>query len=170
MGIGGRSTRALAGQAIAVSADDAQQAIAQGAFVVDVRESADFVAGHLPQASSVPRDLASQPLQAVASHLSQAGIDTSRTVLIMGDAGDLQAQALWQRLSQVASGRVLWLVGGVQEWQLTGRALSTEVIQRLPVPQFLTPFDAANAATRMAGSKVRSGRLLEQNLSLAVDL
>jgi 3-mercaptopyruvate sulfurtransferase SseA len=161
---------AHAGQASAVSADDAHTALAQGAFVVDVRSQQAFAAGHLAQAACLPRDAAQLPLSSLAALLSQAGVDSSRTVLVMGDAGDANAQALWQRLAQVSSGRVLWLVGGVQEWEMRGHALTTQPASRLPVPQFLTPFVATDSASRMAGSKVRSSALLERDLAIKVAL
>jgi 3-mercaptopyruvate sulfurtransferase SseA len=157
---------AQAGQASVVSADDAQSAVVQGAHVVDVRSSEAFAQGHMPQATSLPRLAAQLSLDQLATLLSQAGVDSSRTVLVMGNAGDADAHALWERLAQVSSGRVLWLVGGVQEWQMRGLALTTETSARPPVPQFLTPFDAPSSASRMAGSKVRTSALLERNLTV----
>lgn len=157
-----------AGQASAVSADDAQSAVAQGAYVVDVRAAAAFAQGHLPLATSLQSDAAQLPLQSLAALLSQAGIDSSRTMLVVGDAGDANAHALWERLAQVSSGRVLWLVGGVQEWQMRGHVLTTSVSTRLPVPQFLAPFDAAPNASRMAGSRVRTSALLERDLAVQI--
>ena len=164
---------AYAGSASAVSADDARVAVSQGAYVLDVRPALQFSAGHLPLAASVPHTAATLPLTDLATLLSQAGVDSSRTMLIVGDAGDTNAQALWQRLTQVTSGRVLWLVGGVQEWQMRGHALTTQTVVRPPVPQFLAPFDAQSKndqSTRMAGSKVRTSALLEQDLPVQLAL
>lgn len=161
---------AQAGQVGAVSADDAQAAVERGAFVVDVRSLAAFAQGHLSQAASLPADAAQRPLQNLAALLSKAGIDSSRTVLVVGEPGDANAQALWQRLASVSSGRVLWLVGGVQEWQMRGHALTTIVSVRSPVPQFLASFDAPANASRMAGSKVRTSALLERDLPIQVAL
>jgi rhodanese-related sulfurtransferase len=161
-------TPAQAGVASAVSADDAHAAVSQGAYVLDVRSAAQFADGHLPQAVAMPADAAALSLAALARALSQAGIDSSRTMLVVGEAGDEKAQALWQRLAQVTSGRVLWLVGGVQEWQMRGYALGLHTVSRPHVPQFLTPFaspaDAPSQGARMAGSKVRTSALLERNL------
>ena len=162
------STMALAGPALAVSADDAQAAVSQGAYVLDVRNASQFAAGHLPQAVQLPTDAAQRPLNELAALLSQAGADSSRTLLIVGEAGDSNAQALWQRLAQVASGRVLWLVGGVTEWQMTGRALSQDTVAHKAVPQFLTPFEAQPSKSNMAGGRVRSSQLLERNLQIKV--
>jgi rhodanese-related sulfurtransferase len=164
------AAQVYAGQASAVSADDAQAAIAQGAYVMDVRAPNQFAAGHVPQASSLPANAAALPLQELAALLSQAGVDSSRVMLVVGDAGDANAQALWQRLAQVTSGRVLWLVGGVQEWEMRGHVLTTQLVPRLPVPQFLAPFDAPTNSVRMAGSKVRTSALLERNLPVRVAL
>jgi 3-mercaptopyruvate sulfurtransferase SseA len=161
---------AQAGQSRAVSADDAQSAVAQGAYVVDVRSALAFAHGHLPQAASLRSDAAQLPLQDLATVLSKAGIDSSRTVLVVGDAGDANAQALWERLASVASGRVLWLVGGVPEWQMRGHVLTTAVASRFPVPQFLVSFEAPPDASRMAGSRVRTSALLERNLAMQVAL
>ncbi len=161
---------ALAGPAIAVSADDAQAFVSQGAYVLDVRSAAQFTAGHLPNAVQLPTDAAQRPLNELAALLSQAGADSSRTLLIVGEAGDANAQALWQRLAQVASGRVLWLVGGVTEWQMTGRALSQDTVAHKAVPQFLTPFEASPSKSNMAGGRVRSSQLLERNLQIKVAL
>jgi 3-mercaptopyruvate sulfurtransferase SseA len=162
---------AIAGTASAVSADDAQVALAQGAYVLDVRSPAAYAAGHLPQASLLPHDAAKRDLHELAGLLTQAGVDSSRTMLIVSDAGDAHAQALWQRLAQVTSGRVLWLVGGVQEWQMRGHGLTTDVTAKPPVPQVLvplTPFEANEQDPRMAGSKVRSSSLLERNLRIRI--
>lgn len=164
---------AHAGSASVVSADDAQRAISQGAYVLDVRPAGQFATGHLPQATVMPADAASLALADLAALLSQAGVDSSRTMLVVGDAGDAQAQALWLRLSQVTSGRVLWLVGGVQEWQMRGHALGLQAATRPTVPQFLTPFDAqekSSQSTKMAGSKVRTSALLERNLPVQLAL
>jgi 3-mercaptopyruvate sulfurtransferase SseA len=161
---------AQARTAQAVSADDAHDAMARGAFVVDLRSAAAFEKGHLPLAVSIANDAASLPIAQLAQVLSQAGIDTSRTVLVVGEAGDANAAALWQRLAQVSAGRVLWLVGGVTEWQMRGFALSTERVVHAAVPQFLTPFQQPRDGVRMAGSKVRSSPLLERDLSIKVAL
>jgi rhodanese-related sulfurtransferase len=164
------SAQAQARSAQAVSADDAHDAVARGAFVVDLRSASAFDMGHLPSAVSLASDTAALPVSQLSQVLSQAGIDTSRTVVVVGEAGDANAAALWQRLAQVSSGRVLWLVGGVTEWQMRGFALSTERVAHAPVPQFLTPFQMSRDAVRMAGSKVRSSPLLERDLSIKVAL
>lgn len=155
-----------AGPASAVSADDAYASVAQGAFVVDVRAAAQFAAGHVPQASWIPERASELPLDQLAALLGKSGIDSSRTMLIVGEAGDANAQALWQRLAQVTSGRVLWLVGGVQEWQMRGYALTVQETQRTPVPQFLASFETQPFARSMAGSRVRSGALLERDFQI----
>ncbi len=163
-----------AGQAQAVSADDAQNAVAQGAYVLDVRSAEACLQAHLPQAACLPSHAAQWPLQQLAQLLSQAGIDSSRTMLVVGDAGDANAQALWERLTQVTAGRVLWLVGGVQEWQMRGHALTAAASARPRVPQFLAPFapsaDAPAHTSRMAGSRVRTSALLERDVPFRVAL
>jgi 3-mercaptopyruvate sulfurtransferase SseA len=143
----------------AVSADAAAQAIAQGASVVDVRSASAYAQGHLPQAVRLPSDTAAQSVQVLQRGLSDAGVDLSRTVLVVGEPGDANAQALWQTLSAYATGRVLWLVGGTTEWQMTGRALSADAAHVKPVPQHLVRLHSAPADVRMAGHSVRAAAL-----------
>jgi 3-mercaptopyruvate sulfurtransferase SseA len=69
--------------------------------------------------------------------VSTAGIDLSRDVVIHGAAGDPQAQALYAPLTSLASGRVHWLVGGIDEWQAAGLPTAAQASRRLPVPQRL---------------------------------
>lgn len=148
----------------AVSADAAAQAIAQGASVVDVRSASAYAQGHLPQAVRLPSDTAAQSVQVLQRGLSDAGVDLSRTVLVVGEPGDANAQALWQTLSAYATGRVLWLVGGTTEWQMTGRALSVDVVHVRAVPQHLVRLHSAPADARMAGHSVRTVSVGDENL------
>lgn len=140
----------------AVSADAAAQAVAHGASVVDVRSPSAFASGHLPGAARLPREAGSLPLSQLERLVSDAGIDLSRTVLVVGEPGDADAQALWNALSLYASGRVLWLVGGTLEWQLRGHALTTRTAAQQAVPQRLVPLHSQPAQVRMAGAALRS--------------
>jgi 3-mercaptopyruvate sulfurtransferase SseA len=151
----------------AVSADAAAQALAHGATVVDVRSAQAYAQGHLPSAALLPQDAARQSVAKLERLLSDAGIDLSRTVLVVGEPGDANAQALWQTLSTYATGRVLWLVGGATEWQMTGRALSTQVVAAKAVPQYLVRLQAEPVQTRMAGHGLRAGATLDRSVSLS---
>ncbi len=131
---------AAAQQHLPISAHTAQVALARGAQVLDVRSRDAFEQAHLPGAAWVP---GAQNLgdAALAQALSQAGVDLSREVVLVGDAGCEITQALHGRLAQVASGRVAWLVGGLPEWVATGRMVSTgAALARLAVPQHLVAF------------------------------
>ena len=151
-----------------VSADAAAKAIAQGAAVADVRSAQQFATGHLPNAVNLPQLAQVQSVAELARSLSDAGIDTSRTVLVVGHVGDPSAQALWLNLQMYASGRVLWLVGGTTEWQMRGFALDTVVTTRKAVPQYLVAFEPAVVVPRMAGASLRSAVIPEQSLPLRV--
>ena len=156
------AAQAWAGSAQAVSADDAQRVVSSGAFVLDVRAPQQG-AGWLPGSVALPQDMAQRPLSELSERLSQAGVDSSRTIVVVGEAGDANAQALAQLLAQVSAGRVLWLVGGVTEWQMRGHGLVKELAQRDAVPQVLTSYVTQPREPRMAGSRVRSGSLLERD-------
>jgi rhodanese-related sulfurtransferase len=146
---------ALAGGHSAVSADAAARALAQGAMVVDVRSPNAFAAGHVPGAVRLPVEAAALNLAELERMLSATGVDLSRTVLVVGEPGDANAQALWATLQTYATGRVLWLVGGTTEWQMTGRTLNTDVVATKAVPQRLVALHPAPAGVRMAGHSVR---------------
>lgn len=139
----------------ALSADAAAQVLAKGAMVVDVRNPADYHAGHLPGA--VNQSMAGVPLdkQTLQAMVSSLGLDLSRDVLVVGQPGDLQAQQLQASLAVYATGRVLWLVGGTHEWVLSGRALESGPVALPAVPQYLVALQNAPAAPRMAGAALR---------------
>ena len=155
-------------QHLPVSADMAAQALARGASVIDVRSPQEFASGHLAGAVNLP-DLMADVLKAStkpatpdlaaaqwASALSAAGVDTSRTMVVVGQTGDPLAQALWLSLQNYATGRVLWLVGGTLEWQMRGYTLGTDIAALRPVPQVLVHLQPSVAAPRMAGASLRA--------------
>ncbi len=146
---------ASAGGHEAVSADAAALALAQGASVVDVRTTVAFEAGHLPGAARLAQGAGAYSSAELARAVSQAGVDLSRTVVVVGEPGDANAQALWRTLSSYATGRVLWLVGGTTEWQMTGRALTTQHVALKAVPQHLVLLDSQPSQARMAGQALR---------------
>lgn len=150
---------ARAGGHEAVSADAAAQAISQGAVVVDVRSDSRFAQGHLPQATRLVAAAGRYSSAALARAVSDAGVDLSRTVVLVGEPGDLEAQALWRTLSVYARGRVLWLVGGIPEWQMTGRSLSTQSFVAKAVPQHLVALRSEPAQSRMAGFSLRESHV-----------
>lgn len=139
----------------AVSADAAALALARGATVVDVRSPQAYARGHLPSAVLLHQNAARLSVAKLERLLSDAGIDLSRTVLVVGEPGDANAQALWHTLSTYATGRVLWLVGGASEWQMTGRALSTQPIAAKAVPQRFVALYPLSTDVRMAGQSTR---------------
>ncbi len=150
----------------AVSADAAALALARGATVVDVRSPQAYARGHLPSAVLLHQNAARLSVAKLERLLSDAGIDLSRTVLVVGEPGDANAQALWHTLSAYATGRVLWLVGGATEWQMTGRPLSQQVLAAKAVPQYLVRLQSEPAQARMAGQGLRAGVALDRSVSV----
>jgi 3-mercaptopyruvate sulfurtransferase SseA len=144
----------LAQAADAISAAQARLALADGAVAWDVREAA---AAHLP--GSARADLAAWRagggVAALAAAVSAAGIDLSRDVVVYGLAGDERARALVAALQAVASGRVVWLVGGIDEWQAAGLPTVAQADKRLPVPQRLVRFGDAPSGDRPAAPTLR---------------
>jgi 3-mercaptopyruvate sulfurtransferase SseA len=131
-----------AARADAISAAQARERVAHGALLWDVRaDTPAFIPNALRadlRTWQRTRDLA-----ALARAVSDSGIDLSREVVIYGQAGDPAAQALVQTLQTVATGRVHWLVGGVEEWQAAGGELVSQPAVRAPVPQRLVALQSA---------------------------
>lgn len=141
-----------------LSAHDARAAVARGSVVWDVRTAPPAL---IPGAVQVAPSAMQAWLQgggtaSLARAVSAAGIDLSRDVVIYGTAGDPRAQALHDALAGLASGRVRWLVGGIDEWQAAGLPTVAQPAQRLPVPQYLVELTPeAGAAPAMAAAPLR---------------
>jgi 3-mercaptopyruvate sulfurtransferase SseA len=153
-----RAHAALAAQP--VSAATAQQRLAAGAAVWDVRPEGD---AHLPgavrlDAVAVQRWLREGDLAALAAAASAAGLNLSTEVLVYGTAGDPTAQAISQRLPNVVRGQVHWLVGGLPEWQALGLPTQVRAERKLALPQRLSawlPAAEAAAVTAPAAASLR---------------
>lgn len=154
-------------QAEPVSALQARAVLAAGAIAWDVRALAAHADAHLPGAVSAPVDrLDPTSLEAL---VSAKGIDLSRGVVVYGHPGDELAQRLHARLQTLSPGKVYWLVGGVDEWRLTGAPVSREPVVRAPVPQRLVVREEAGADARMAADALRRPRAFAL-WQVAVDL
>ncbi len=140
---------------LAVSADAADTLVVRGAAVVDLRPARDYAAGHLPGAISVPVLAEAGGLADLQQIVSDHGIDLSREVLLVGQPGDLRVMHLQARLGQYATGRISWLVGGMNEWVLSGRPVATGSATLPPVPQYLVDLQPQATSPRMAGASLR---------------
>ncbi len=144
-----------------INAQVAHSAVARGAVVVDVRSAAAYAGERLSAAVHVPNAHALSAQELVQA-LSSQGVDASRELVLLGEPGDTQAQAVFEMLAAHASGRVLWLVGGVAEWAMTGlpteRGSAAPVplpARRLAVPQLWVTFEPVSASARLAGGARR---------------
>ena len=153
-----------------LSAHDAQTALGRGAVAWDVRAApATLIPGAVQVApAAMQRWLQGEGSAGLARAVSAAGIDLSRDVVIYGAAGDAQAQALHDGLARLASGRVRWLVGGIDEWQAAGLPTVARPAQRLPVPQHLVDL-APPAPGAMAAAALRRSEPARPVLAAMVD-
>lgn len=148
----------MAASADGLSAHDARAAMGRGAVAWDVRAAP---AALIPGAVQIaPADLRawleSKDPVPLARAVSAAGIDLSRDVLIYGTAGDARARAVHDGLAALASGRVRWLVGGIDEWRAAGLPTVAHAAQRLPVPQHLADLaPPGGALPAMAAAALR---------------
>jgi 3-mercaptopyruvate sulfurtransferase SseA len=136
---------ASAAQADVLSAVHARERLAAGAVAWDVQASPTVVVASAlrADAQALRQWQQHQDLAALSRAVSASGIDLSREVVIYGHAGDAQAQALYAALQSVATGRVHWLVGGIEEWQAAGGPVAARASTRAPVPQHLVARDTA---------------------------
>jgi 3-mercaptopyruvate sulfurtransferase SseA len=138
----------------ALSAVQAREALAQGATAWDVRAGASRLLSGAARADLMAWQRGGG-VTAIEAAVSAAGIDLSRDVVVYGVAGDPLAQALVRALQPVASGRVHWLVGGIDEWHAAGLPTVTQAQPRLPVPQRLVALQPERVATQPAGAALR---------------
>ncbi|WP_320820022.1 rhodanese-like domain-containing protein [Thalassolituus sp.] len=102
-----------------ITANEAEALLASGAVVLDVREPAEFYAGHLPSAVNVPRGVLEFR---VGDH--PALTDTSATILLYCKNGGRSTLAA-HTLKQMGFDNVRMLVGGFDGW--TGTVHKIEV-------------------------------------------
>lgn len=150
---------AQAAEVPALSATAAATALARGALAWDLRAAA---AEGLPGAlradgAGIRAWLERGDLAALETALSTAGLDLSRDIVVYGEPGDLQAQALVESLQPFARGRVQWLVGGAAEWVMTERPLRPLTSRHAPVPQKLVTAEPPPGGA-MAAAGLRSAR------------
>ncbi|MBY4946154.1 rhodanese-like domain-containing protein [Cupriavidus respiraculi] len=87
----------------------------RGAVVVDIRDTAEYTKGHLPQARSAPL----QELSARAAGLAK---DKGAPIIVVCQTGQRSAKA-HAALKEAGYGEVYSLEGGVTAWQQAGLPL-----------------------------------------------
>jgi 3-mercaptopyruvate sulfurtransferase SseA len=142
-----------------LSAADARRELAAGAQAWDFRERAGAV---IPGAVGIARPalerwLVQRDHAALSRAVSAAGIDLSRDVVLYGAAGDALGLALHDALAHVATGRVHWLVGGIDEWSAAGLPTASTLASPAPVPQHLVARDVLPSAATLAAPARRRG-------------
>lgn len=98
-----------------VTIDQLEQAIAQGAYVMDVREDWEFESGHVPQAHHVP-------LNSIPENLSQ--IPKDQQVWIICQSGGRSMTAA--NYLEAQGFDVVSVAGGTGSWISAGKTVSLE--------------------------------------------
>ncbi|HWH33870.1 MAG TPA: molybdopterin-synthase adenylyltransferase MoeB [Acidimicrobiales bacterium] len=106
-----------------VDTAEAEQAIARGATVLDVREPDEYEQGALPGAIHIPRGH-------LESQIENRVVDRA-TPLVVHCAGGTRSAFAAETLAQLGYTDVVSMAGGFNKWKDEGRAWST--------PQTLTP-------------------------------
>lgn len=110
--IGGLIQRMFGGGDMNVSIDDLRKAIATGhSAIVDVRETGEFAAGHVPGAINVP-----------LSRFDAALLPSGKPVILMCQAGGRSLRALG---ACGGRGDVRHFPGGMAGWRAAGGAVAT---------------------------------------------
>ena len=101
--------RLLVGSAQQVGATEAVQLInRRDALVLDVRDKADFAAGHIPNARNIPQSELSGRLPEIAKF-------KARPIVINCQSG-MHSAAVCNTLRKNGFGEVFSLRGGIREW------------------------------------------------------
>ncbi|HET8817241.1 MAG TPA: rhodanese-like domain-containing protein [Pseudidiomarina sp.] len=96
-----------------------QQCIAEGARVIDVREPAEYAAGHIRQAVNMPRGVLEMQLH---QHPSVAGYDdalqrmAAEPIYLICRSGGRSALAA-ESLQRMGFERVISVAGGMNAWE-----------------------------------------------------
>ncbi len=93
-----------------LSRNDAEQRISHGAILLDVRESFEYDAGHLPGAIHLPLG---QLNEASANHL----LDKSHSILVYCQKGMRSLEAV-NHLRQYGFAQAFSMAGGLSEWRV----------------------------------------------------
>jgi thiosulfate/3-mercaptopyruvate sulfurtransferase len=114
----------------------ARHAADRGVRLVDMREEAAYVAGHIPGAVRIaekplrdPDDRLTYlpPPEVVAAQLEQAGIENRTHVIAYDDQGGKMAARLWYVLSAFGHRRISLVNGGWQKWTAEKRPTTTDL-------------------------------------------
>jgi thiosulfate/3-mercaptopyruvate sulfurtransferase len=145
-----------------------------------------YEAGHIPGAVyfDLERDLSGpigrhggrHPLPDIASFaqaLGQAGIDSSKTVVVYDDQGGAMASRLWWMLRYAGHDNVKLLDGGYGSWQAAGHPVSTEapqvhqtVFEAAPQPDMLLSTEDVKSRLGKAGTTLIDSREPRRYLGL----
>lgn len=145
-----------------------------------------YEAGHIPGAVyfDLERDLSGpigrhggrHPLPDIASFakaLGQAGIDSSKTVVVYDDQGGAMASRLWWMLRYAGHDNVKLLDGGYGSWQAAGHPVSTEapqvqqtVFEAAPQPDMLLSQEDVKSRLGKAGTTLIDSREPRRYLGL----
>ena len=140
------------GQTAAIALDD-------GVAVIDVRESDEFGAGHLPGARHVPRSY-------LESRIENAVPDHSQRVILYCASGNRSAFGAKTLADEMGYERVESLTGGITLWKDRGyqvevpKALSNEQRERYS-RHLLIPEVGEAGQLKLLDSRVVAGRPLE---------
>lgn len=113
---------------------EVEQALARGALLWDVRDSRSFAGSHLPGARSVG-DVTQRLRTADGEHLlaadeaaallGEAGVDTTREVVVYGERASPAAWFAQQALRAWGVGRISVYHGGIDDWRAARRPLAS---------------------------------------------
>lgn len=98
-----------------VTIDELEQAIAQGAHVVDVREQDEFDAGHVPNAHHIP-------LSTVADRIDEIPKDETVWIICLAGGRSMKAANYLEGLGY----DVVSVGGGTGSWIEAGKTVSFE--------------------------------------------
>ncbi len=101
-----------------ISTGEAETILAGNPILIDVREPAEYAAGHLPGAVNVPRGLLEFQVSGLAG-----GTDLDKSIVLYCKSGGRSALAA-ATLQSMGYSKVTSIVGGIDQWLADGRSLA----------------------------------------------
>lgn len=134
----------------------AAAAVKRGAVIWDVRDTADYQAGHIPGAVSIGhagqvlRDAKTEdfiPVAQIEKILGDAGIDPAQEIIVYASRGNPYAYFGLYTLQYFGGRNARVYHDGIDGWRAAGLPVSREPAQRAPIALRLTPNSAVSADT-----------------------
>ena len=142
------ATQADAASVLIVDTAFVAEAVQRGAILWDARGQDEFRKGHIPGAVNIGdplRVLRSEnsedfiPQELIEDILGKIGLDPAKEVIVYAGKSMPSAYFGLYTLQYFGADNVRVYHGGIDDWKITGRPISAQMIEKAPIKLSLTP-------------------------------